>query len=533
MKNRLSFGLLITSLLISLLMLSCNEDEPDGEIFSWSPDGKKLAVITNKSKELLLADIETDSIKSISVIDNYKGKENNIFAPRWSYDGKYFLYTKLKNDTLNLIINSFSTNSLMLLTTIPLNFQLNASKLEHFPEWAPDKNLILFTELYGENENQIVTINPDGSNKTVLTQVDCNFLFPTWSPDGQWIAFLTGKDKNNDQDKSNIWKIKSDGSLKKHIYCAKDMSAPKWSPDGSSFATTKFDNNQTDTSWVLFTVDTQGQHERIISRNTTAISEYDWSPDGKYISYVQEDENKKNIWLVDVQSLKKTRLTFDNVRDYFGWQKPHQILFTIKYPETIVDLSEPEKNKKEISEIIRGITKENILISFNISKFSKTAKNVLTYKHSPANNAEAFFQICNKAELLGDEIYLPTIEFANGNVEYLPRKEDEYLIAADNQYINRNYGKALRYFNKYWQIDINSNKFRTYFNADSIIHAEEMGQDSNHVDLMIESVRNGALIKTIITLDRLKQDEKVSWLFNQYYKLTSSYLKNEKRNQDE
>jgi tetratricopeptide (TPR) repeat protein len=530
MKNKISSKISILLLLISILILSCKEDEPAGEILSWSPDGKKLAVITNQSKELLLTNIESDSIKSISVIDNYKGKENVIFAPRWSYDGKYFFYTKMMDKDLLLNVFSVSTKKSTLLTKIPLALPLVATKPVHFPEWAPDKNLILFTELNGENDVQIVSINPDGNNKKVLTTVDSDYILPTWSVDGTWIVYIVG---DGDEGDNGIWKIKSDGSSKKQILPAKNIMQAKWAPDGSKLVFSQKSIVDKDSTQILKLIDSKGQREQVICQTKNKIMDFDWSPKGEYISYVQEVDKKKNVWLINTKSMQKTKLTFDNVDDYFGWQKPNQLLFTIECPETIVSLSESQKNRQEISELIRGVNKENILISFDTSDFSKISQNVFFSKYCPMNNALALMQIDRTPELLGNELYLPAIKFKSGNIEYLPRTEEEFIVAADNQFINQNYAKALNHINSYWNIDLNSTAFKSFFNADSIIRSEEMDHDSVHVKFMIESVRNGAMIKTIMLLDRLKQQEKVSWLFDQYFKLITFYIEKETNNQDE
>jgi Tol biopolymer transport system component len=530
MKNKISSKILILLLFISILILSCNEDEPAGEILSWSPDGKKLAVITNQSKELLLANIESDSIKSISVIDNYQGKENVIFAPRWSYDGQYFLHTILQDDELILKIYANLTDELMLLTKIPISLPLVAFKPVHFPEWALDKNLILFTELNGENDVQIVSINPDGNNKKVLTTVDCDLLLPTWSPDGSQIVYVVDDGGKNE---NGIWTIQSDGFMKSQVLQANDIMKLKWARDGSKLVFSQKSVVKKDSTQVLKVIDPEAQADQVIFQTKNNIIDFDWSPNSKYISWFQEADNKKNIWLFDMDSNQKTKLTFDNVENYFGWQKPNQLLFTIKYPATIVALSESQKDAQEISDLLRGINKENILISFDAGDISKSIQNVFTSTYCPMNNALAIMQIDRTPELLGNELYLPAVKFKNGNIEYMPRTEDEFIVAADNQFINQNYAKALNHMNSYWNIDLNSTAFRSFFNTDSIIRSEEMDHDSVHGKFIIESVRNGTMIKTIMILDRLKQQEKVSWLFDIYYKLVAFYLENETNNQDE
>ena len=55
--------------------------------------------------------------------------------------------------------------------------------------WAPDGARVLFVG--GSTPHQRLTIaNVSGGRWTSLTDADSVFTFHTWSPDGQWIAFL-------------------------------------------------------------------------------------------------------------------------------------------------------------------------------------------------------------------------------------------------------------------------------------------------------------------------------------------------------
>ena len=68
----------------------------------------------------------------------------------------------------------------------------------------------------------------DGSNLRRLTDHPADDRFPSWSPDGQYIAF----DSNRDGD-WGIYVMGSDGSnphrLTDH---SADYTSPSWSPDG-------------------------------------------------------------------------------------------------------------------------------------------------------------------------------------------------------------------------------------------------------------------------------------------------------------
>ena len=63
---------------------------------------------------------------------------------------------------------------------------------------------------------QIFVINSDGTNKTQLTNFTGSFSIlsgdPSWSPDGNYIAFISNKDKPTDQDGYDLYIMKADGS---------------------------------------------------------------------------------------------------------------------------------------------------------------------------------------------------------------------------------------------------------------------------------------------------------------------------------
>jgi Tol biopolymer transport system component len=61
------------------------------------------------------------------------------------------------------------------------------------PSWSPDGQKIAFASERDGNR-EIYIMNPDGSDQTRLTENHQSDLFPTWSPDGKKIAFCTKRD---------------------------------------------------------------------------------------------------------------------------------------------------------------------------------------------------------------------------------------------------------------------------------------------------------------------------------------------------
>src|SRR5262245_36820161 len=76
----------------------------------------------------------------------------------------------------------------------------------------------------------------DGTGAVQLTQGEKSSTFPEWSPDGQWIAFLSAR-ANKAEAKTNLWRIRVAGGEAEQLTDEKsDISALRWSPDGSQIA---------------------------------------------------------------------------------------------------------------------------------------------------------------------------------------------------------------------------------------------------------------------------------------------------------
>ena len=105
---------------------------------------------------------------------------------------------------------------------------------------SPDGTRVAFTvgeaQMQGEKSEYLTHIHvaaADGSSSFQLTRGDKSATAPRWSPDGQWIAFLSSRGDT----KSHVWRIRVAGGEAEQVTTEKwSISAFEWAPDGKSIA---------------------------------------------------------------------------------------------------------------------------------------------------------------------------------------------------------------------------------------------------------------------------------------------------------
>ena len=240
-------------------------------------------------------------------------------APVWSPNGRRIAFVSLRDTPAGKW--GLGPGSIYLLDFDPVTgrpgnlFRLtDGTSDDGWPTWSPDGKRIAFMSDRAGNWD-IWVINVDGSGRTRLTTHPADDEHPAWSPDGKKIAFTSKRGGNRD-----IWVMNADGSNPVNLTNTPGRDRyPRWSPDGQWIAfNTRRDGNQ---EIYVMRADGSGQHNVTNSPNSIE-GLADWSPDGKRLVLYSDRPGNKDIFIVDLTSGQWTNVHSNPASDEFCTWSP-------------------------------------------------------------------------------------------------------------------------------------------------------------------------------------------------------------------
>ncbi len=170
-----------------------------------------------------------------------RSPDANEWGPVWSPDGRQIAYSSDENGMPQLFVMDADGANARQLSDV----------WGEYPAWSPDGSLIAFASSmggstpFGDPDYDVWVMDADGPNETNLTTTPDSYDgYPTWSPDGEWIAFESTRstpssfeppphdlERLSDED---VWVMRPDGSDARNL--TSDLvrldKFPDWSAGG-------------------------------------------------------------------------------------------------------------------------------------------------------------------------------------------------------------------------------------------------------------------------------------------------------------
>ena len=293
----MTYRLQLIALISTIIFISCSENNPvdddDGGVKpdiikfgfffdnpAWHPDGKWIAAEHGDS-------IDAD----------YDGIVDTVFSGIWIINAE----TGYKQP----LIRGFG-----------------------YPAWSRDGQRLAMHrggQIYTVNILSLEPAEADMATLLQLTSMGSNF-FPSWSSDGQWIAY----DSNMDDTKYDIWIMRSDGTSKRNISGESDSTEqggwriPDWSPNENQIAHERYISGG-ESGTEVFVMDTSGTNAKWLAHG----SKPKFSPDGNIISFYAQPQIglPSVIWMIKLDGTDLRQLT-EGIDLSFDWSPDgSQIVF--------------------------------------------------------------------------------------------------------------------------------------------------------------------------------------------------------------
>lgn len=241
--------------------------------------------------------------------------------PAWSRDGSLLAYISLRGATQTIMVSDANGENHRPAFISASGYLDNISL-----SWSPDNRQIAFTALLdGRQAIYVVDVAPDAPAPVIAQQVtpnNANAFSPTWSADGERLAFswapLTNQDIFVVSLRDTALPIINGDPLQRLTDVTTLDTMPAWSPDGEqiAFASDRYENTE------IYVMKADGSDVRRLTYARARDIAPVWTADSREVIFVSDRSGNWEAYKVPVDCATKEgcttalqRLTFNEYHD--------------------------------------------------------------------------------------------------------------------------------------------------------------------------------------------------------------------------
>ena len=151
---------------------------------------------------------------------------------------------------------------------------------------------------------QLLVADADGENAHLILDSRYPIMSPAWSPDGQWLAYVSFESKL-----SGVYvQLVRTGERRLVSARAGINGAPAWSPDGKKLALTLGGSSGNPDIYIL---DLGTQKLTRITDDPAIDTEPEWAPDGHSLYFTSDRAGSPQIYQISASGGRPKRITFE------------------------------------------------------------------------------------------------------------------------------------------------------------------------------------------------------------------------------
>jgi Tol biopolymer transport system component len=192
---------------------------------AWSPDGSRIAFTSDRSGSLKIWVMNANGTGQTQLTSG----EGRDYSSTWSPDGSRIAFRSDRDGNAEIYTMNADGSDLQRLTNSPAS--------DNSPAWGPDGRILFVTDRGTGFKSTVWVMNGDGSGQHRFTPSSFywNTWRPVWSPDGTRVIMQA--DRDFPVGNTELYVVNTDGSGLQRLtkYPGKD-DWPTWSPDGQRVA---------------------------------------------------------------------------------------------------------------------------------------------------------------------------------------------------------------------------------------------------------------------------------------------------------